>query len=81
MHRTVIIFMVLEVGGRETAGFRIIRNAKDHYHFRVFEVGRREKIGFRIIRNIWDCQPFHGFGSEQEGGGWPNNHKKCIRQF
>ena len=27
MHKTVIIFMVLEVGGRGAAGFRIIRNA------------------------------------------------------
>ena len=41
MHRTIIIFMVLEVGGRGAAGFRIIRNAKDCHHFH----GRRWEGG------------------------------------
>ena len=44
--------MVLEVGGRETAGFRIIRNAKNHSHFMSLEVGGRGEIGFRNTRNI-----------------------------
>ena len=78
MHRTVIILMSLEVGGRGAIGFRIIRNASDGQHFHVFEVGGRGAIGFRIIRNAWNGQHFHGFGSGREGGGWLQNHKKCI---
>ena len=45
------------------------------------EVGGRGEIGFIIMRNIKDCQHFHGFGSERQGGGWPQNHKKCIGLF
>ena len=41
MHRTVIIFMVLEVGGREAAVFRIIRNEWAVIIFMVLEVGGR----------------------------------------
>ena len=41
MHRTVIVFMVLEVGGRGAAGFRIIRNAWAVIIFMVMEVGGR----------------------------------------
>ena len=51
MHRTVIIFMVLGVGGREAAGVRIIRNAWSVIIFMVLEVGGRVAAGFRIIRN------------------------------
>ena len=48
---TVIIFMVLGVGGMEAAGVRIIRNAWAVIIFMVLEVGGRGAAGFRIIRN------------------------------
>ena len=43
--------MVLEVGGRGTAGSRIIRNARTVIIFMVWEVGGRGAAGSRIIRN------------------------------
>ena len=39
MHKIVIIFMVLKVGGKGAAGFRIIRNAQECHHFNVFGSG------------------------------------------
>ena len=41
MHRTVIIFMVLEVLGNGAVDSRIIRNASasDHHHFHGFGSG------------------------------------------
>ena len=53
MHRTVIALMVLELGGRGAAGFRIIRNTWAVIIFMVLEVGGREVPGFRIIRDAW----------------------------
>ena len=39
--------MVLEVGGKRAAGFRIIRNAWDGHHFHVFG-------------SWWESQEVHG---------------------
>ena len=38
----------------------------------------REAAGLRIIRNAKDCSDFCGFESTREGGGWLQNHKKCM---
>jgi len=79
MHRTVIIFMVLEVPGWGALGSRATRNAWTVFIFMVLEVGWRvAAAGLRIIRNALDYYHFHGFGSSREGCGWLHNHKKCI---
>ena len=52
MHRTVIIFMIWGVGGREAAGVRIIRNAWAVIIFMVLEVGKR---GGRWLQNHRKC--------------------------
>ena len=44
----------------------------------VLGVGGREAACLRIIRNAKDCSDFRGFESAREGGGWLQNHKKCI---
>ena len=63
MHRTGIIFMVLEVGKRGAAGLGIIRNAKECYRFHGFgsgwEGGRlasesQEMRGIVIIFMVWE---------------------------
>ena len=51
MHRTIIMFMVLQVGGRGAAGFRITRNVRTVVIFMALEVGERGAAGSRIIRN------------------------------
>ena len=74
--------MVLEVGRRGAAGLRIIRNARDCSHVHgfgsVLEVPGNGAVGSRMIGNALDHNHFHGFGSGREGGGWLQNHKKCI---
>ena len=77
-HKTVIIFMALEVGVERASGFRIIRKALDSQHFHGFGNGGKGGAGPRIIRNAWDDYHFHGFGSAQAWGGWLQNHKKCM---
>ena len=81
MQRTVIIFMVLEVGGMGAARFRIIRNAWARHHFHVF--GSKWKGG-HWLQNHMKCTglfAFSNFGNGWEGGGWPENQQKCKGLF
>ena len=45
--------------------------------FMSLEFGGSGANGFRIKTNASDCQHLHGFGSGRNGGGWPQNHRKC----
>ena len=76
MHRSVFIFMVLEVGGKGAAGVKIIRNAWAVIIFMVLELGGRGAAVSQIIRNAKDFifMVLGGAG----GGDWLQNHKKCI---
>ena len=69
--------MVLGVGGRGTAGSRIIRNARTVIIFIVLKEPGRGAVDARNMRNAWDCLHFMVLEVGGRGGGWPQNHKKC----
>ena len=51
MHKTVILFIVLELPTRGAFGSRVIRNAKKAMHFHSLEMGGGRAAGSRIIIN------------------------------
>ena len=79
MHRTVFIFMVLEVGGRGAAGFRIIRNAKDCYYLHGFGSAREACDWLQNPKKSIGLPSFSWFWKRVGGGGWPQNHKAMHR--
>ena len=79
MYATISIFMGLKIGGKGEAGLRIIRNAFETVLiFMVLELPRTDAVGSGITKNEATSMYFHSFGNGQEGGGWVQNHKKCI---
>ena len=67
--------MVLEVGGRGAAGFRIIRNAWAVIICMVLEVGGRGAAGFRIIKEMHRTVFIFKY---LEMGGRGADHTQCI---
>ena len=80
MHGIPLIFMVLEVDGKGTAGFGIIRNAWDCHHFHDFGSGWEGDEWSQNHKKRPSLSAFSLFWkSAVRGAGWLGNHEKCIR--